>query len=788
MAGDRNHSTKLGVVLIGGVVALFYAAPVFFGEVFFRRDISRYVHPIFAQVRRRLAGGELPLWNPAEFGGAPLLGDVSSTTLYPPNLLLSWMSPAAAISALVVLHHLLAALGVCTLLARWGASLAPALAAGIAFSLSGYLVAMDNSMIYLVGVCWGPWVLWALDCLRAQVSASHIARLAAVFAMLFLSGELQFTYLCVLIAAAYILSCARPLRPALLGLATAGCACLALVAVQLLPLASLAMGSTRASGVAAAAAQTWALHPVRLVELFLAHPFGLLSEQSFWGQALVNNPGHTTPWSNGLYLGAALPWLALLAPRDRLTYFLWLLFVLAVLLALGPHAPLYGWLRAGLPLWSAFRYPEKLMSLATLALCLAAGRGLAMLLEAPPTAARGRRPLRLFGALAAVGAVVAIWQQVAPGLWLEWVDELLALGKTRHVDRAGALDMLAHSTLRTAALLFCAALLVLAGVREYLSPAARSGAWLTLLVLDVGTANARMVELAPHDFYETPSPVAEALATVQDPAHPLRLYRIPLRFPSVPGLTPKQLNLAHHHWLRQTLAPKSGVESGQLRYATGYSASMSARFTRFWTAMSRAGGTRALRLMAVGHVLDGMRSPQYRAGEGDRVVASFPGLDARLLALADPTAMARVVYAVHQVDSGDAALAALTAPGFDVRNSAVVQGAQDLGLSGAAPPPAQAVAISRDRPEELVMEVDTDAPGLLVVAAAYDANWRALLDGKPTPLVRTNFLLQGVALTPGRHRVVLRYQDGSLLAGAGISLFAVLALGGAVLWGRRRRQ
>ena len=86
------------------------------------------------------------------------------------------------------------------------------------------------------------------------------------------------------------------------------------------------------------------------------------------------------------------------------------------------------------------------------------------------------------------------------------------------------------------------------------------------------------------------------------------------------------------------------------------------------------------------------------------------------------------------------------------------------------------------------MEVDTDAPGLLVVAAAYDANWRALLDGKPTPLVRTNFLLQGVALTPGRHRVVLRYQDGSLLAGAGISLFAVLALGGAVLWGRRRRQ
>ena len=46
-------------------------------------DVALVVHPLLDEARRQLSDGHLPLWNPAIFGGSPLLGDWQSGWLFP---------------------------------------------------------------------------------------------------------------------------------------------------------------------------------------------------------------------------------------------------------------------------------------------------------------------------------------------------------------------------------------------------------------------------------------------------------------------------------------------------------------------------------------------------------------------------------------------------------------------------------------------------------------------------------------------------------------------------------
>jgi hypothetical protein len=115
------------------------------------------------------------------------------------------------------------------------------------------------------------------------------------------------------------------------------------------------------------------------------------------------------------------------------------------------------------------------------------------------------------------------------------------------------------------------------------------------------------------------------------------------------------------------------------------------------------------------------------------------------------------------VRGGREALAALATL---VTDGAVVERA-DAGrlppLAGApaAPRPARAAAVS---PNRLEVDVDAPAPGLLVVNEVFDPYWRAAVDGRAAPVLRANYLLRGVPVPAGRHRVALVYRPWPFLA------------------------
>jgi hypothetical protein len=85
--------------------------------------------------------------------------------------------------------------------------------------------------------------------------------------------------------------------------------------------------------------------------------------------------------------------------------------------------------------------------------------------------------------------------------------------------------------------------------------------------------------------------------------------------------------------------------------------------------------------------------------------------------------------------------------------------------------------VSRDEaPGRVVLEVEAEEQGALLVRDARDPGWRAALDGRPQPLAEAGRHFQ-VPIPAGRHRLELSYHARGLPAAYGLSLLALVATG-----------
>jgi hypothetical protein len=61
-------------------------------------------------------------------------------------------------------------------------------------------------------------------------------------------------------------------------------------------------------------------------------------------------------------------------------------------------------------------------------------------------------------------------------------------------------------------------------------------------------------------------------------------------------------------------------------------------------------------------------------------------------------------------------------------------------------------------PKDIVFDAKTYAPSVLLLNDKFDSNWRVQVDSKPAELLRCNFIMRGVYLTPGAHTVELQFK------------------------------
>ena len=132
----------------------------------------------------------------------------------------------------------------------------------------------------------------------------------------------------------------------------------------------------------------------------------------------------------------------------------------------------------------------------------------------------------------------------------------------------------------------------------------------------------------------------------------------------------------------------------------------------------------------------------------------------------------------------------MTAPAFDGRAAVVTErplaGIPDAGAAPAGDP--GRTRLVRYEDERATVDVRAARRSVLVLTDVHFPGWKATVDGRAAPIERVDYLLRGVVVPPGAHRVEFTYAPKSFRVGWIISLLAALAVLAVVVAELLRRR
>ena len=777
----RTTATNaLAIAVLLGITLAFYHGLWLPGLVLIKRDAYGVFLPLKQHLIERLSAGELPQWFPYDALGRPFIGVTATGVFHPFTALYFFLSIPDAYRASTLLSCLLAALGAFLLGRILRFSHTGALLTGIVFALSGYIVSLTDNIVYLYSICVLPLFCAALE--KALVGArAWTVGSALVWASVFLNGDVQTGYYFGFIALLWTVARVEgSYREAGLRLLLVGGLAALLAGIQLAPAWAVFVDSERTQPTLfQKQTVTWSTHPLRLVTM-VASPVGERADAVEMGRFFFGN-GNRGQWAESLYVGVPVAGLALLGSwRRRDLLALPLLGSLALLLALGRFGGLYEVLSHVVPFWSVFRYPEKLMGVASFAVAMLAGAGLDAL-----RAGKGcPTPWLVVAGLCGMAAI---------GLHTEAVGAWSA-------TRFDAPEALASKVTGSAARAFFFSAVTALGC--WLSVLAAQRGWLrqgmflftvaALVALDLWRANFGAYHLGPAEATAFTPPLAKVLQAREGQLEAGRFrivtissdsrfaFRLPehidrLLGPEGPGSVRRRqgLDLEHNALFH--------IESAN-HYLPGFNAALAilprqpkgmettARFNIKYFVGPRL-HTRDPRLagMLVAELLDYdlalFRNPvpvKPRAYLSRRPEGTASPVD-------PATLTARADFLSGEVDVIETSAATLPGP----------------ARTGTA-------VIERYAPEEVRVHVETPQPAVLILLDAFDQGWTATLEsGLILPIMRANALVRAVVVPAGVHTITFRYATPLLWAGAAASLtgcLICLAMIARARWGTRKSQ
>jgi len=100
----------------------------------------------------------------------------------------------------------------------------------------------------------------------------------------------------------------------------------------------------------------------------------------------------------------------------------------------------------------------------------------------------------------------------------------------------------------------------------------------------------------------------------------------------------------------------------------------------------------------------------------------------------------------------------LASPSFDPQRTVLLPAPlPEANPSAATNQNSGTVEFKSYAPKDIVLAAQADAPSVLLLNDKYDPNWSVTVDGKQADLLRCNFIMRGVYVTPGAHTVEFRF-------------------------------
>jgi hypothetical protein len=778
LPASARHGLALGVLV---VVSLTFFAPLHFsGKHLVGGDTVQWRSMAQSMIAHQEQTGEPALWATNAFAGMPGYM-ISYATQVPqlddlPRLLYDLLWPTS--------HFLILLVGMYLLLWYQTRNTFAGVLSAIAFGLTTYLpvilVAGHNSKF--ITLCWSPWLLLTFAYVLRQPKLLSALLFAVALAVNLRAGHVQITYYVAFLLGVWwgfeAIAAFRNSQGRAFGAATGWLVLGTVLGVLMVAQPYLAHAEYKqytirgavAGGEAAAGldwryAMGWSQGVGELWTLLMADAYGG-GGQYYWGPKPFTGGPH---YVGGLVLLLSL--LALWRIRRPSVYAFGLAALLMILFSLGEYFPaLNAFMFNHFPLFNAFRVPETWLVAVALALATLAGFGLAAVMERETEAVAEQSATRtvlaataglvvlvllLFGMkdaffdFARVGERATITQQLAQANNVSPEDPRVGPAVDQIVQqlRDERVARFERDALRT--LLF----IVLAGAalalfRYRVLPGPVLGLVLAALVaFDLGGAGRRYLneevlvegnsaaDQIPRYAYD------DFLLARQAEAGGIGHFRV-LSLEGNPSTTARP---SYHH---ESLG---GYHGAKLRLYQDFLDQVLIDTT------SGRINPKALDLM----------NTRYVVAQGllPGMTPVFADSARGLVVLENPTAVPRAFFVgqTEVVPSAADTWARLRSAAFDPRAVALLPEAipdfQPTPLDSAS----TAIATLRAYgPREIVLEVETDAPRLLVMSEVYyPAGWTATLDDQPVPIYRANYLLRAVPVPAGRHTLTMRFEPKS---------------------------
>ena len=152
------------------------------------------------------------------------------------------------------------------------------------------------------------------------------------------------------------------------------------------------------------------------------------------------------------------------------------------------------------------------------------------------------------------------------------------------------------------------------------------------------------------------------------------------------------------------------------------------------------------------------------------------------------------VWLVRGLRFGDSARAVMDAlNNLDVKDSAILFTADRAAVPATAtgtPTPTDSIWLEKHDNDEMTYRSNTTTPRFAVFSEVYyNRGWHAYIDNTEAPIIRTNYVLRGLALPAGNHAIRFEFHPASFYTGSTLQVIAnILLLALLVVAGIRLRR
>jgi len=751
-----------------------------------RGDVVDSYIPSLKQIKDAVSEGDLPLWTPLMSQGRPLAATLNNTFFHPLTLVFVTLLPLDMGFSLLVLAKLfLAGLFMYLFLRKWDVSWAGSVLGGLAFMFCGFNIAWLMWPQTLVSA-FAPLLFLQTENLVRAPRPSTVALLAVAVALMVLGGFPSVTgyffyavalYFLVRVAQLFfndrdwkraVVTCGSFGASFLLGVAVTG--------IALLP--TLEYTDYVDIG-----------YRESLANVGLELKYGiLLFFPNFFGNQVFRNFDfslHPNLNESSGYIGLAPLTLAgagalagLLRHRVVVLFFAALAVAcILIIYDIGPALEFVG----HFPVFD-LNPNMRLLSVLGFAGAAVAGFGFDELWQFRPNMAQ-RRALTLTAAVTAV---------VMAGL-LGYLAVEIAQRRDFVSDFIDGFPAMEFHTFRLATMAFglaialALAVVVLLHLRRPLPLPVFASLLVVLTAFDLLVFAYRQNPTVADEYFYPETPAIRFLENTQKPYERMAPFHTSFKAPTGPQLY-YGLNSSFNHALHDERQRTLIYSFSEGAFSSRTSLAPSSRATNFSSPLIDLLGIRFVTMpdrIDLFEMYPGLQQTYklvyFRRGE----LRIYENLDYRPAFLAPDVTFLR---------ESDTVLERMRA-GFDPDEEAFVEEPPPDGFGGMdgerAPAGSEKIKVVEYEPDSLGYEVNASRPSLLIIPELYYPGWQASVDGEPVKIYRTDYILRGVFVEEGPHRVEFSYEPASFRNGLILTVLALAAvsgmLAGEVLWHRRKK-